>query len=176
MKKHCWEIRSSPHEVKVFFRNPTLNSQFKSRFFLFYLQFTPSTDGFLLKKDSWNRQLHERNVFYIWCLVSSFLNLNLFIIPTNYAVYGNSIFLFHQQSNVRKATNTVKGCNLIGILDFRNRALVFSFPTNFLKTTAEVCCKEYNQLIDRVWWCMCLWVWHAQLNKIIIIIGFHFRV
>ena len=150
MKKHCWEIRSSPHEVKVFFRNPTLNSQFKSRFFLVLPTVHP-VDGWVSLEERFVKSTVARKKCFLYLMFSFLISQSqLFIIPTNYAVYANSIFLFHQQSNVRKATNTVKGCNLIGILDFRNRALVFSFPTNFLKTTAEVCCKEYNQLIDRV--------------------------
>ena len=150
MKKHCWEIRSSPHEVKVFFCNPTLNSHFKSRFFLVLPTVHP-VDGWVSLEERFVKSTVARKKCFLYLMFSFLISQSqLFIIPTNYAVYANSIFLFHQQSNVRKATYTVKGCNLIGILDFRNRALVFSFPTNILKTTAEVCYKEYNQLIDRV--------------------------
>ena len=150
MKKHCWEIRSSPHEVKVFFRNPTLNSHFKSRFFLVLPTVHP-VDGWVSLEERFVKSTVARKKFFLYLMFSFLISIPTYLLSQR-IMQSTPIpfFPFHQQSNVRKATNTVKGCNLIGILDFRNRALVFSFPTNFLKTTAEVCCKEYNQLIDRV--------------------------
>ena len=158
MKKHCWEIRSSPHEVKVFFRNPTLNSHFKSRFFLVLPTVHP-VNGWVSLEERFVKSTVARKKCFLYLMFSFLISQSQLIYYPNESCSLRQFhfkFLFHQQSNVRKATNTVKGCNLIGILDFRNRALVFSFPTNFLKTTAEVCCKEYNQLIDRVLLCMCL--------------------
>ena len=132
MKKHCWEIRSSPHEVKVFFRNLTLNSHFKSRFFLVLPTVHP-VDGWVSLEERFVKSTVARKKCFLYLMFSFLISQSQLIYYPNElcSLRQFIIFLFHQQSNVRKATNTVKGCNLIGILDFRNRALVFSFPTNF---------------------------------------------
>ena len=131
MKKHCWEIRSSPHEVKVFFRNPTLNSQFKSRFFLVLPTVHP-VDGRVSLEERFVKSTVARNNLFPYLMFSFLISQSQLIY---YPMQSTPIpfFPFHQQSNVRKATNTVKGCNLIGVLDFGIAHLYFRFPQIFLK-------------------------------------------
>ena len=82
MKKHCWEIRSSPHEVKVFFRNPTLNSQFKSRFFLVLPTVHP-VDGWVSLEERFVKSTVARKKCFLYLMFSFLISQSQLIYYPN---------------------------------------------------------------------------------------------
>ena len=99
MKKHCWEIRSSPHEVKVFFRNPTLNSHFKSRFFLVLPTVHP-VDGWVSLEERFVKSTVVRKKCFLYLMFSFLISQSqLIYYPNELCSLRQFHFLFHQQSN-----------------------------------------------------------------------------
>ena len=82
MKKHCWEIRSSPHEVKVFFRNPTLNSHFKSRFFLVLPTVHP-VDGWVSLEERFVKSTVARKKCFLYLMFSFLISQSQLIYYPN---------------------------------------------------------------------------------------------
>ena len=107
MKKHCWEIRSSPHEVKVFFRNPTLNSHFKSRFFLVLPTVHP-VDGWVSLEERFVKcRMHE------WKHTTEGFNYLIQIqltFSTKYAIVSSFSFSFSpsEHGNKQPIQNQIK--------------------------------------------------------------------
>ena len=82
MKKHCWEIRSSPHEVKVFFRNLTLNSHFKSRFFLVLPTVHP-VDGWVSLEERFVKSTVARKKCFLYLMFSFLISQSQLIYYPN---------------------------------------------------------------------------------------------
>ena len=145
MKKHCWEIDSSPQDLKVFIRNQTLNSHLNSRFFLVLPTVHPF-DGWVSLEEIYMKSNVARKKLFLY------LMFNFLISQSQLMYYPNKICSLckFQFFVLQTKQPLLSKCNLIDILDFQSRALVFSFCTIFLKTTAKVCCVTMVHVSVRV--------------------------
>ena len=150
MKKHCWEIHSSPHDIKLFFCNQTLNSQFKSSFFSCSTQSSP----LLRMSFSWReiREIQSCKIFFLYLMFHFLISQSQLIYYPNKtcSIHQFHFFLFSNKAKFTKQPILSKDAIWLVSWVFRVAYLYFCFLQFPLKITAEVCCKEYNQLIDRV--------------------------